>query len=166
MKMVGHNPHRPMPEGIVFCGRGPLQDTTKDLCNIAAFLQSLMVFTSNVLVRYDDWWEHDDLHFTKGRTDIHELFALLESPRHLLESMPGEDHVFIGLGPPDESWYLRVYADWDDRNEVLVAAYAIAFVESLAQRFREDTLSKLSCFEQELSSTAYFERICDGECSL
>jgi hypothetical protein len=80
--------------------------------------------------------------------------------------MAGEDDVFIGLGPPDECWHLRFYADWDYRNEVLVAAYAIALVEPLAQRFREDALAKLKCFERESNSTAYFERICDGERSL
>ncbi len=166
MKQLDNNPHRPMPKGIVFCGDGALGEVTKDLLGIAGFLQSLLLYGSTVLLRYEDWWEHDGLHFKKGKTDIHDLFSQLESPRKLLESMSDDHLVFTGLGNEDESWYLRYRADWDCDDETLVAAYAIALVQPLAARFREETIPKLSCFRDELSSDRYFERISGGECSL
>jgi len=155
-----------MPRGVVFCGDGALSAVTKDLRKLAAFLQSLSLFGPDTVIRYDDWWEHDGLHFRKGRTDLHELFSLVATPRRLLESMPGDDDVFIGMGPEDESWYIRFHADWDDDDEELVAAYAIALVAELVDGFREQTLPELECDTEELSSQAYFDRICEGACSL
>ena len=166
MKALDHNPHAPMPKGIVHAGTGPICKATKDLLLIAAFLQELSMFGSPTLLRYDDWWEHDGCHFKKGKTDLHELFSMLQTPRRLFESMPGDNHVFIGLGPEDESWYLRFYADWDLADEEIVAAYAIALPAGVSQQFREKTLPQLACLVETLDTEAYFSRIIQGECSI
>jgi hypothetical protein len=166
MKLIDRNLHAPMPKGIVYAGTGPIRKVTKDLLIIAAFLQELSMFGSPTLLRYDDWWEHDDCHFKKGKTDLHELFTVLQTPRCLFESMSGDDRVFIGLGPEDESWYLRFYADWDSADEEIVAAYAIALLEGPSQQFREKMLSKLICSVETLDTETYFARIIQGECSI
>jgi len=166
MNMLDNNPHQPMPRGIAFSGDGPLSKVTEDLRTIAAFVQSLLLYGSPVLIRYEDWWEHDGLHFRKGKTDIHALFSDLASPRTLLEAMSDDDSVFTGFGPEDESWYLRYRADWDCRDRELVAAYAIALVQPLSEQFRTEVVPSLSSFGQEQTADQYFRRISDGECSI
>ncbi|MGD9161137.1 MAG: hypothetical protein PVG39_22155 [Desulfobacteraceae bacterium] len=166
MENLDYNQHRPMPKGIAYCGNGPLEIITKDLLKIAAFLQSIMLFGPDRLIRYDDWWEHDDLHFKKGRTDLHELFTILKTPRTLYDSMPGDDDVFIGIGPEDESWYLRFYVDWDINDKELVGAFAAVFKNDLADQFKKEVISKLESNILEIDSSKYYERICDGECSI
>ncbi len=155
-----------MPEGTVFSGSGPLKNVTLDLRRIAVFLQDLLLFSNARLVRYEDWWEHEGLHFKKGHMDLHDLFVMVDTPRHLFESMPGDDHVFIGLGPEDESWYLRFYADWDCANEGIDAAYALALTENYAQLFMQHVLPELSSCTETISSGAYYNRISDGACTL
>jgi hypothetical protein len=166
MKEIDQNPYHPMPRGTVFSGYGAISDITKDLLVVAAFLQSLSLFGSNVLLEYEDWWEHDGLHFKRGSTDLHALFSVLTSPRALIESMSDDDHVFAGLGPEDESWYLRYRADWNSNNEALVAAYGIALTDSLALRFRAEVAAKLICAPAEERSHEYFKRIVNGECTI
>jgi hypothetical protein len=156
MKLINRNLHAPMPKGTVYAGTGPVRLVAKDLLFIAAFLQELSMFGSPTLLRYNDWWEHDGCHFKQGKTDLHELFAMLQTPRRLFEAMPGDDDVFIGLGPEDESWYLRFYADWDTKDEEIVATYAIALLEGSSQQFREKTLPKLICSVETLDTEAYF----------
>ena len=78
---------------------------SKDLRKIAAFLQDRFPYAS--LQQFEDWWEHDGLHFIKGMTDIHGLFAMVGSPKSIYVAMPGDDWVKIGIAPTDGKWYLR-----------------------------------------------------------
>jgi hypothetical protein len=102
------------------------------------------------------------------RVPVHSArtFAVLTSPRALIESMSDDDHVFAGLGPEDESWYLRYRADWNSNNEALVAAYGIALTDSLALRFRAEVAAMLICAPAKERSHEYFKRIMSGECTI
>ena len=154
-----------MPRGIVYRGDGVLHEVRKDLLKVAAFLQLLYMYQSDKLIRYDDWWEHDGLDFSKGCIRLQGLFRILDSSRGMHESMPGDDDVHIGIGPEDESWYLRFYADWDHDGEQITSAYAIAWNDALAKRFEEECLKDLNCHNETLESDAYYQRICEGELS-
>lgn len=98
------------PEGVNFSCQNPvpIAALSKDLCKIAAFLQHKFLYVA--LQRFDDWWQHDGLHFDRGLLDWHALFATVGSPRGIYESMPGDDYVRIGVAASDGKWYLRFYA--------------------------------------------------------
>jgi hypothetical protein len=166
MKELDYNPHRPMPRGIAYCGDGPLKVVAKDLLKIAAYLQSILLYGPDRLFRYEDWWEHDGAHCKTGQTDLHELFTLFRSPRLIYESIHGDGDYFIGIGPKDESWYLRFYADWDHDDVEIVAAFAIVFKCDLVEGFRMEVVSELESNIREITATEYYERIVDGECSI
>lgn len=135
-----------LPKGINFnCTESvPITVLSKALCRVAAFLQDLD--SSAELLRYEDWWEHDGLHFYKGPMNFHQLFALVESPRALLESMQGDDFVFVGVLAADASWYLRFYVAWDDEGKELFGRFDITLSESTAEKF-----GKLILEEGEIS---------------
>jgi len=76
-------------------------ELAKLLCKIVIFLQNSEPYAK--LQRYDDWWEHDGLHFYKSPIDFRQLFAIVRSPESLLEAMPGDDYVFVGISPGDGS---------------------------------------------------------------
>jgi hypothetical protein len=128
-----------------------------DLCNFAAFLQERD--PSARLVRADDWWEHDGLHFEKGPTDFHTLFQIVGTPRSLLTSMPGDHRVFVGIGNADRSWYLRFFADWEDEGETLLGEYSLTLSTGLTPHFEITVVPTLDCSLERDDSLAYFERI-------
>ncbi len=77
----------------------PLTDLSTHLCKVAVFLQDVDPYEK--LIKYDDWWEHDGLHFQKGLIDFHNLFSVIKSPRELFENMQGDYMVFMGISPID-----------------------------------------------------------------
>jgi len=111
------------------------------------------------LIRADDWWEHDGLHFEKGPTDFHTLVQLVAPPQSLLQSMPGDHRVFVGIGACDRSWYLRFFADWDDRGETLLAEYSLTIREQAAENLEVTVVPSLECTILREDSARYFERI-------
>ena len=112
------------PSGITFrtTADDPIAALSRDLCRVAAFLQARD--PSARLVRLEDWWEHDGLYLERGPTEFHSLFQIIGTPRSLLQSMPGDERVFVGIGSADRSWYLRFFAGWDDEGETLLGEYA------------------------------------------
>lgn len=147
------------PDGIVFFtpDENPLVAVSADLCKIASFLQDRE--PSAPLCRFDDWWEHDGLHFEKGNLDIHALFQIVGTPRSLLWAMPGDHRVFVAVAPTDRAWYLRFFADWDENDESLVGEYSMTMNRTLVDPFQTSVVPKLRCsVERELSS-GYFDRI-------
>lgn len=88
-----------------------LQALCDALTGILCFLRDLP--TSDPLLRYDDWLEHDGLLFPRGRVTFSALLELVRSPRGLLEATPEDHAVRVGIAPRDQSWYLRFRADLD-----------------------------------------------------
>ena len=120
-----------------------LAGISRDLCKIAAFLQGLAPFS--VLVRYEDWRDHDGLYFERGRTDSHGLFQLVQTPRALLTATPGDEYVCVGIAAEDRAWYLRFRADWDDQGENLVGFYSLTLADGLVKRFEGEVIPHLEC---------------------
>lgn len=121
----------------VRCARElPATALSEVLCRIASFLQTLAPYTR--LERYDDWWEHDGLHFHRGSLGFSKLFAMISSPRALLEAVPGDDQVVVGVGRADGSWYLRFRLEWDDAGANLAGRFDITVPDSVVERFRID----------------------------
>ncbi|MBN1314787.1 MAG: hypothetical protein JXA42_04945 [Anaerolineales bacterium] len=146
------------PEGINFSCQNlvPIASLSRDLREIAAFLQDKCPYAT--LQRVDDWWQHDGLHFEKGTLDWHGLFAIVESPKGIYESMPGDDYVRIGVAASDGKWYLRFYATWDDEGEFLEGDYDITLLPGLADAFHK-VIPCLEASIQEEASQKYFGRI-------
>ena len=106
-------------------------ELARALCRTAGFIQEIEVH-GNRLLKYDDWWEHDGLHFFKGAITFHELFEIIKSPQSLLQAMPGEEAVFVGVASHSQSWYLRFYLSWDDEGYELNGRYDITLPVCLA----------------------------------
>jgi hypothetical protein len=139
--IVGFRP----PHGACFASESEcaLAHVSRDLCKIAAHLQSLDLFGK--LVRYDDWYNHDGLYFERGKTDFHGLFALVQTPRDLLAATPDDEYVYVGVVPEDRRWYLRFRAEWDDEGESLVGAYSVTLSDELLEAFEIEIVSTLEC---------------------
>jgi hypothetical protein len=126
------------PKGTNFSTGGnlPADILSKALCKTVSFLQTIAPYVK--LHRYEDWWEHDGLHFSRGVITFDDLFSVVRSPRALLEAMPGDEDVFIGLAPEDSSWYLRVCLSWDDNGFNLLGRFDITLPRGLAERYKEE----------------------------
>jgi hypothetical protein len=121
----------------------PLGAISRDLCKLAALLQSLAPLSK--LVRLDDWHDHDGLYFERHKTDFHGLFQLVQSPRSLVDATPGDVDVYVGILAEDRGWYLRFRADWDDPGENLIGFYSVTLDEGLVPRFESDVIPNLEC---------------------
>ena len=130
---------------------------SKSLCRIASFLQHLDPYQK--LLRYDDWWEHDGLHFSRGAIEFHDLFEIIGSPRALLAAMTGDDNVFVGIARLDASWYLRFYVDWDDDDCNLVGRFDITLPQTDATVFRNDVANTIGLDLTEQDAQTYYDTI-------
>ena len=124
------------------------------LCRIAQFIQTIAPYSK--LERYDDWLEHDGLYFFRRKISVEDLFDIVHSPRSLLESMPGDFDVFIGISDQDTSFYLRFYLDWDENDSQLVGRFDITLVPELLKKFANDVLTHSTILFQEADSEVYF----------
>jgi hypothetical protein len=133
------------PRGECFASESECQLTkvSRDLCKIAAHLQSLDLFAK--LMRYDDWYNHDELYFERGSIDFHGLFQLVQTPRDLLAATPDDEYVHVGVVPEDRSWYLRFRAEWDEQGESLVGEYSVTLSDALLEVFEAEIIRKLEC---------------------
>lgn len=146
------------PTGINFSCPEAISIATlsKDLRQIAAFLQHK--FPYNPLQRFEDWWQHDGLHFYEGPIDMPGLFAIVGSPKRVYEAMPGEDYVRIGIASSDGKWYLRFYAYWEDEVDFPEGDYDITLSFELVEEFRTEVVPELEASLKEESSEVYFKR--------
>jgi hypothetical protein len=147
------------PKGVNFsCTKElPAVKLSKILCRTTSFIQQLEPYAK--LERYDDWWEHDGLHFYRKSIKIEELFTIVNSPKSLLESMPGDFDVSIGLAPENQSWYLRFYLDWDEDDNNLVGRFDVTFSSEIAKNFKAEVLSKFDFEMVEQDSESYYQTI-------
>ena len=150
------------PQGIVFHTdrENPIVSVSRDLCKVTAFLQELQPYAK--LVKIYDWWQHDGLYFEKGTLNFHDLFGVVGTPRSLLEAMPGEDLVFVGISNNERSWYLRFFVDWDDEGERLLGGFSVTINSSLVDGFQFKLVPVLECPTQREGSEAYFDLIQAG----
>ena len=147
------------PQGINFrCEEYfPIEVLSASLCQVLSFLQADDPYIK--LLRYDDWWQHDGLHFSRGAMDFHILFQIAGTPRSLYEAMPGDDEVRIGIAPDHFRWYLRMFADWDADDKKLEGDFDITLSKKLANRFRKEVVPNLSFSLIEESAETYYKRI-------
>ena len=131
------------------------------LCKTASFLQAVDPYVK--LRRYEDWWEHDGLHFYRAETDFEQLFGLIHSPQALLLAMTEDDEVFVGVAPVNSDWYLRFYLFWDDDGFNLFGKFDLTIPHHLRPKYKEEVVEGL-CFElQETDSDVYYGRLFNGE---
>ena len=64
---------------------------------------------SPILLRYEDWWQHDGLHFEKGKITREVFSKMIGSKGEIIKSMSGDFNVRIGIASPKMEWYLRYY---------------------------------------------------------
>ena len=121
-------------DGVCFwCEPMPAALLSPLLCDVAAFLQQLDPHAE--LTRFDDWLEHDGLHFFFGPTDFSRLFACVGSPRDLLDATPEDDYVYCGFEDSARRWYLRFRVEWDEAGAELSGAFALVLTNALAEGF-------------------------------
>ncbi|MFK7778923.1 MAG: hypothetical protein QM501_12525 [Gimesia sp.] len=149
----------PQPKGINFSLNEliPIRIMSQSLCKIASFLQNVLHATQ--LVQYEDWWEHDGLHFRRGECSIHDLFSVIQTPRALMNSMQGDEYVYVGIAPPDNSWYLRFYINWDDTDEELEGYFDITLREDDAILFRKSVVAEFDFLLLEQTAADYYKSI-------
>ena len=144
------------PQGVCFLFDGGLSAPTLShtLCRIVNFLQGVEPYVK--LQHYEDWWEHDGLHFHRGPTDFNALYGMVNSPRQLLASTPADAYVFVGVAPDDSSWYLRFRVEWDDEGFNLSGGCAVILPAPLAEKFKEEVLPNLGTKAKEKDSEVYY----------
>ena len=144
------------PRGVCFLfdGELPAPILSNILCRILNFLQDVAPYTK--LQHYEDWWEHDGLHFHRGLIDFDALYGMVNSPQNLLASTPADAYVFVGVAPDDSSWYLRFRAEWDDAGFNLIGGCAIILPISLEERFRNEVLLNLDTKAEEKDAAVYY----------
>jgi hypothetical protein len=146
------------PSGLAFHtadAEVPAAGLVTALQRVAAFLQSLPRSTPH-LWRYEDWWEHDGLHFDRGRASFHDLFAMIASPRSVLEATPDDFRVYVGVAPEDGAWYLRFRAEWDDEGRHVVGAFGVVVPAAAVNAFRTEVASRSETPLAEDASDAYY----------
>ena len=129
------------------------------VCRVAQFIQAIEPYGAR-LNRYHDWWQHDGLHIAAGEIGMSDLFRLFASPRSILEAMPGDAMVFIGIAPRDGRWYLRVYLDWDDDGIDLIGIFDITVPADLAPRFQREVVDQGQLPMDAMDATTYYHSIC------
>ena len=147
------------PQGVCFLFDGGLSATilAHTLCRIVNFLQGVEPYAT--LQHYEDWWEHDGLHFYRGPADFNTLYGMVNSPRNLLASTPGDEYVFVGIAPEDSSWYLRFRVEWDDEGFDLSGRCAVILPAPLEEKFKREVLPNLAAKAEEKDSKIYYLEI-------
>lgn len=148
-----------IPRGITFISPNEIDaaNLSTVLAKIAAFIQAR---SSNAkLKRYDDWWEHDGLHFYRKPLSINDLFAIVRSPKSLLESMSGDFNVFVGIYSEELSIYVRFYVEWNDDETQLVGRIDVTVPVNLVDLFRKEIVSVSKTNFKEMDSYEYYKSI-------
>lgn len=158
LSITDHNSF-PMPDGVNFSLSEaiPIRSLSRSLCKVESFLQS--VVHARQLVKYEDWLEHDGLHFRRGDCNIHDLFSMIQTPRALMESMQGDEYVYVGIAPPDTAWYLRFYTTWNEHDEEVIGLFDITLPKDMANQFRKSVVSEFDFSLIEQAAADYYKRI-------
>lgn len=151
-----------LPQGTSFTGEGPLLAVTHDLKCIIDFVRTLFPDAPAPirLKLYEDWWERNGMHVYKKSVDLNYLYDLLQSPRQLIEAMPGDEYAYLGISDADNSLYLRCIADTDFNFDHIFAAYSFTCNTIHANLFRREILPLTKSAIKILSSDQHFREIC------
>jgi hypothetical protein len=149
--------HFVKPQGVAFLfgDELPASVLSNVLCKITNFIQNITPYTK--LHRYDDWWEHDGLHFHRRLIYFGDLYEMLNSPKNLLESTPDDFAVFVGIAPEDNTWYLRYRVEWNDEESHLIGSCSIVLPQSLMERFKAEVLQQLDIKAEEKDSELFYQ---------
>ena len=143
------------PTGINFSSYHALNavEMSNILREIVGFIRKLEI--NEPLERYDDWWEHDGLHFYRGNITIEELLDIVSTPLTLQNEMTTDFYVFIGVAPKNNDWYLRFYLDEDE----LVGRFDVTFSSETSKLFRGKMLPETLKILTESNSESYYDSI-------
>jgi hypothetical protein len=143
------------PKGINFsCFEEIAADELSSyLLLLIRFLQQFQL--NRQLNRYDDWWEHDGLHFFRGESDFNELQRIV-SPNGLIEEFKlGDFDVFIGIAPFDNTWYLRFYLNYEEN----IGRFDITLPREFIRDFEEKFICKIALDMKQQDSKKYYDSI-------
>lgn len=148
-----------LPKGINFSCENdmPAIELSKLLCKTASFIQQISPYEK--LERYDDWFEHDGLHFHRKSINFDEFFRIVNSPKSLLEEIPRDDSVFIGIAPANNTWYLRFYLDWDENEENLFGRFDVTFPKATAENYEFEVLRQSNAEMKKQIAESYYQFI-------
>jgi len=76
-----------------------------------------------------------------------------------MSSMQGDEYVYVGIAPPDTSWYLRFYVNWDDADEEIEGRFDITLREDDAKQFRESVVTEFDFSLLEQTAADYYKSI-------
>jgi len=148
------------PNGVAFriADEIPVADLCTEMRRVVVFLQNLTP-TSPSLQLYDDWWEHDGLHFDKGCIKFHELFSMVETPRTLFDATPDDHAVFVGVAPEGSRWYLRFRAEWGADEKNIVGRFDVILPSDLVAAFTQEVLSIAKHPFEQVPSESYYKGV-------
>jgi hypothetical protein len=145
------------PKGINFsCSK---EIDSNELSNNLGFIVDFLekINPNDQLHQFDDWWEHDGLHFYRGKTNFDELKKIVSISGLMQEFKLGNFDVFIGIAPIENNWYLRFYLDEEEN----LGRFDITFSDEMAEVFTNEVLEKLTVkMNQQPSETYYKSIIC------
>jgi hypothetical protein len=148
------------PDGVTFhiAEEVAVSDLCVLLCRVVVFLQGLQS-SSESLRLYDDWWEHDGLHFSRSTITFHDLFAMIETHPAIFEATPDDFGVFVGVASEDAGWYLRFRAELDSDDHSIVGRFAVTVPSVIAPAFSTEVsaLSQHRLIEE--AANRYYERV-------
>jgi hypothetical protein len=147
------------PKGINYSCENEISaiELSNILCQTASFIQRLEPYEK--LERYDDWFEHDGLHFHQKSLSFDDFFRIITSPKSLFEEMSGDDCVFVGIAPTNKSWYLRFYLEWDENDENLIGRFDITFPDKIAENYEIEVLRQSNVKMKKEFAERYFQSI-------
>ena len=113
-KILGPSEYFKFPDGINISHKDqlPLDQLLVCLKVVVQFLKSHSY--SQRLLTYDDWQQHDGLHFPGKDIQFEELEQMILSSESLRKETPNDFMVYLGIAPEDMSWYLRIYTETID----------------------------------------------------
>ena len=148
------------PIGIAFHTEGEVRgdELVASVRRVVAFLEGFL-WTPDKLRVYDDWWEHDGLHFERKRVTYAELFATIASARTMLDATPDDDCVYVGIAPEEAKWYLRFRATRDETYGETVGTFGVVLSQDAATLFRLDVTPRCEAALTEVPSKTYYARV-------
>ena len=148
------------PDGITFSTSEevPVFDLCVLLRRISIFLRGVSSPSTDLFL-YDDWWQHDGLHFSRGTITFDDLSAMVETPRALFEATPDEHAVFVGIAPRDAGWYLRFRVESDPDQRTMVGSFALTVPSEAAAAFNAEVAAGSGYPLVQEAAGRYYDRV-------
>lgn len=148
------------PSGVTFHTERALggDDLVTVTRRVIAFLEE-SVWTPDELRIYDDRWEKDGRRFERKRVTYAGLAAMTKSARAMLDAMPDDDCVKVGVAPEGNEWYLRFRAARGETAGEAVGTVAVVLSRDAATLFRLDVQPRCEPPLSEAPSKSYFARV-------